>query len=88
MLAMLDLAATGARIRQLRIQNESSVDALAEDMGVSVQAVYKWESGRSMLTIDNLVCLAYLFDVRIDDIVIKKEKKYEYMDTCSRRGPF
>lgn len=54
------------------MQNEFSVDALAEDMGVSVQAVYKWESGRSMPTIDNLVCLAYLFDVRIDDIVVKK----------------
>lgn len=75
MLAMLDLAATGARIRQLRTQNEFSVDALAEDMGVSAQAVYKWESGISMPSIDNLVCLAYLFDVRIDDIVIKKENR-------------
>lgn len=75
MLAMLDLAATGARIRQLRTQNEFSVDALAEDLGVSAQAVYKWESGRSMPSIDNLVCLAYLFDVRIDDIVIKKENR-------------
>jgi transcriptional regulator with XRE-family HTH domain len=34
------------------------------------QAIYKWIHGTSMPTIDNLVILAAIFDVTMDDIVV------------------
>ena len=36
------------------------------------QAVYAWESGKSIPTIDNLLVLAHLFDVSIEEIVIQR----------------
>ena len=34
------------------------------------QAVYKWQRGTALPTVDNLVVLAAVFGVRIDDILI------------------
>ena len=34
------------------------------------QAIYKWQQGTALPTIDNLVVLAAVFQVRIDDILM------------------
>ena len=34
------------------------------------QAIYKWQHGTAMPTIDNLVALAMIFDVTMDDIIV------------------
>ena len=34
------------------------------------QAIYKWQHGTAMPTIDNLVVLAALFQVHMDDILV------------------
>ena len=34
------------------------------------QAIYKWQNGTSLPTIDNLVVLAAVFKVKMDDIII------------------
>ena len=34
------------------------------------QAIYKWQKGTAMPTIDNLVMLAMIFQVKIDDIIV------------------
>ena len=34
--------------------------------------MYAWESGKSIPTIDNLLVLAHLFDVSIEEIVIQR----------------
>lgn len=39
---------------------------------LDTQAIYKWQRGDSMPTIDNLAVLAAVFGVRIDDIVAVK----------------
>jgi hypothetical protein len=36
----------------------------------SPQAIYKWQNGTALPTVDNLLVLAALFCVRIDDILI------------------
>ena len=38
------------------------------------QAIYKWQRGEAMPTIDNLVILAVVFQVKIDDILILDER--------------
>ena len=34
------------------------------------QAIYKWQKGAAMPTIDNLVVLAMVFRVKMDDIIV------------------
>lgn len=67
----IDMVKTGQNIMRLRIQNGFSVRDLQNIFGFSTpQAIYKWQSGISMPTIDNLVVLARLFQVQVDDILI------------------
>ena len=36
----------------------------------SPQAIYKWQNGTALPTVDNLIVLAALLNVRIDDILV------------------
>lgn len=67
---VLDMKATGARIKELRTDHNLKVREVAEFMGLeSEQAVYKWQRGESLPTVDNLYALSYLFDTSVDDIL-------------------
>lgn len=68
----LDLVATGKRIRELRIQRELRVEDISDYMGFdSAQAVYKWQSGKCLPTVDNLYALSRLFKVPIEEILVE-----------------
>ena len=68
---MINTNATGKRIRELRKQHGLKVKEVQELLGLSTdQAVYKWESGSSMPTIDNLVVLSRVLQTKIDDILV------------------
>ena len=68
---VIDMTATGNNIKTLRINAGMSVKDLQNIFGFSnPQAIYKWQSGLAMPTIDNMVILASVFDVRIDDIIV------------------
>lgn len=67
---VLDPKATGARIKELRKQKHLKVEDVARFMGFeSEQAVYKWQRGDSLPTIDNLYALSVLFETSVDDIL-------------------
>lgn len=67
---VLDVKATGARIKELRKSHHLKVEEVARFMGFeSEQAVYKWQRGDSMPTIDNLYALSRLFETSVDDIL-------------------
>ena len=68
---VIDMAATGRNITKLRQDAGLSVKDLQMLFGFTTpQAIYKWQHGTAMPTIDNLVVLAVVFDVPIDDIII------------------
>ena len=56
-------------LRHLRKTNRMSQENVAERIGVSRQAVAKWESGDSLPDILNCEALADLFDVSLNDLV-------------------
>lgn len=56
-------------LRQLRAHHQLSQEELAERVGVSRQAVAKWERGESLPDILNCEALADLFDVSLNDLV-------------------
>ena len=67
----IDMVKTGQNIMRLRNQNGFSVKDLQEVFGFATpQAIYKWQHGTAMPTIDNLIVLAALFQVHMDDILV------------------
>ena len=68
---VIDLTATGINITRLRISTGLTVKDLQDIFGFSTpQAIYKWQHGTALPTVDNLVVLAAVFGVRIDDILV------------------
>ena len=53
----------GQRLREYRIRNRMTQQAVAEAIGISAQAVSKWETGTALPDISVLVPLAALFRV-------------------------
>lgn len=67
---VLDAKATGARIKELRKIQHLKVEDISQFMGFeSPQAVYKWQRGDTLPTVDNLYALSQLFNTSIDDIL-------------------
>ena len=67
----INVAATGQNIGRMRIAAGFSVKDLQAVFGFATpQAIYKWIHGTSIPTIDNLVILAAILGVTLDDIVI------------------
>lgn len=68
---VIDMTATGINITRMRINAGLTVKDLQDVFGFSTpQAIYKWQRGTALPTVDNLVVLATVFGVRIDDILI------------------
>ncbi len=68
---VIDLTATGVNITRLRINAGFTVRDIQDIFGFSTpQAIYKWQRGTALPTVDNLAVLAALFGVKIDDILV------------------
>ena len=66
----VNLALTGAKIVSLRKAAGLTVHDLQVAFGFnSPQAIYKWQNGAALPTVDNLIGLAALLHVQIDDIL-------------------
>lgn len=69
----IDLEATGANIKRLREKNGLSVRAVQEWFSFTEpRAIYKWQKGETLPSVDNLVALSKLLRVKVDEIIICK----------------
>ena len=69
----IDTIATGNRIRTLRERAGMKIaDVQRACGGISANAVCKWQRGEAMPSIDNLVILASIFGVQLDEIVVTR----------------
>ena len=59
----------GERLKALRNQIGFSQEMVAERVGVSRQAVTKWESGQTIPTGENLAALAELYAISLDELM-------------------
>lgn len=72
---VIDLSATGLNIVRLRVHAGLTVRDLQDIFGFATpQAIYKWQRGDTLPTVDNLAALAALFEVKIDDILAFQEE--------------
>lgn len=67
----IDMIGTGQKICRLRLEAGISVKELQDIFGFSTpQAIYKWQHGTALPTIDNLIVLAAVLGVKVDDILV------------------
>ena len=69
-LPRINTVETGRNIRQLRRNRGLSIQDVQSALLVNRQTVFKWQRGDTLPTLDNLVILAELFNVKLDDIVV------------------
>lgn len=70
----VDLVATGKNIEKLRKEAGLSVKDLQSIFGFGTpQAIYKWQHGTALPTVDNLVLLSAIFNVSIDEILVVEQ---------------
>lgn len=86
----------GKKIRELRKRKGISQDVLAEYLGVSFQAVSKWETGAGAPDLTLIPAIAAFFDVSIDELfdynrleterrvmaICREAAKYRFSDTA------
>nr|WP_231638328.1 helix-turn-helix transcriptional regulator [Rubeoparvulum massiliense] len=56
-------------LKKLRKMNRYTQEEIADKIGVSRQAVAKWESGETVPDIENCIALGKLYGVTLDDLV-------------------
>ena len=67
----INMTATGANIKALIRAKGLKVVDVQDIFGFNTpQAIFKWMRGDAMPSIDNIVILAHLLDVTIDEIII------------------
>ena len=74
---VIDPAATGANIVRLRTERGLSVRDLQVYFGFEEpQAIYKWQKGKSLPSVDNLYALGALLEVPIEEILVSASPKW------------
>lgn len=69
---------TANRLYELRKKHNLSQEELAEKLGVSRQAVSKWERSEASPDTDNLIALAKIYELSLDELIYgEKEEKEE-----------
>ena len=72
---IIDMERTGRNIEMLRKKNNMTVRDLQERFGFETpQAIYKWQRGSALPTVDNLLYLAILFNVAIEEILVLEDE--------------
>lgn len=73
----INMAATGKNIERLRKAAGISVRDLQDIYGFTTpQAIYKWQHGAALPTVDNLVVLSAILKVSIDQILVVEQVEY------------
>ena len=77
---VIDPIATGKNIIRLRVERGMSVRDLQAYFGFEEpQAIYKWQQGKSLPSVDNLYALGALFEVPMEDILVSRTSQLNLM---------
>ena len=63
-----------SRLQKLRKEKGYSQEELADKLGISRQAISKWERAEASPDTDNLIMLAKLYNVSLDDLLKSDEE--------------
>ena len=68
----IDMEKTGKKIKEIRKRSGMTIRQVQEACGISATAVCKWQNGQATPTLDNLIILADLWDVKMDDLIVRQ----------------
>ena len=83
-----DIVNSGERIKELRAARRMTRQQLAEQIGLSVDALRKIEAGVNGAKIDTLISIAELFHITLDYLVCGCERKAEVSDLLNNSVDF
>lgn len=66
----IDSILTGNKIKALMNQKQVDVKLLANSLGVSNQAVYKWLNGKALPSLDNIFQISKLLGTSVDELIV------------------
>ncbi len=77
---VIDMKRTGENIRALRETNGMSAKELQEVLGfTSPQAIYKWQWGQTLPDLTNLLAMARLWNVAVEDILVLEHQDVSFL---------
>lgn len=76
----------GSRIQEYRKKAGLNQEEFAEKMGVSRQAVSKWERDKAYPDLDRLVCICEILDVQVGELIYGKGEEPETPEAVSGDG--
>ncbi|MDE7177352.1 MAG: helix-turn-helix domain-containing protein [Lachnospiraceae bacterium] len=63
------------RLKEIRKKEGISQEQLAEKIGVTRQAITKWETGKGLPDVENMAIIAEIFKMTIDELLMDSVKK-------------
>lgn len=77
---VIDLQATGRRIKEVREKKGITVKTLQMFLGFNEPvSIYKWQRGECLPTFDNMYAMACLFGVGIDDLLVGNRQEVIFL---------
>ena len=81
---VIDLVRTGSCIEQQRRQAGLTVKDVQNYFGFEYpQAIYKWQHGECLPTVDNLLALARLLQVPMEDLLVYEDREVSFLFVVS-----
>lgn len=71
----INMQATGQRIREIRKARNFTLEELSEFLGISPQAISKWQRGDALPSIDNLMVLCDIFQTHVEDLIVRGDDR-------------
>lgn len=68
----IDMIATGKNIKNACKNAGMTIQQMADTIGVTTMACSKWCRGICMPTIDNMVIICHMFNIKLDDLIVSK----------------
>ena len=64
----------GDKLKEIRMKEGLSQEQLADKIGVSRQAITKWETKKGMPDVENIVILGEIFKMTLDELILQETK--------------
>lgn len=84
---IINMVQTGQNIKRLRIEHNISVAEIQMFLGLSTpQAIYQWQAGITLPSVDHLCALSHLFGVTMNEILVLMDAPVEKNDKLIPHG--
>ena len=79
---VINLKSTGSNIESCRREAGLSVRDLQDYFGFEYpQAIYKWQHGECLPTVDNLLALSRILEVKMEDLLVYEDQEVSFLAT-------